>query len=173
MSRKIRLLVIDVDGTMTDGGIYYDDNGNELKKFMVRDAAGFFTARYVGIEIMVLTGRECNATKKRMTEMHVDYLYQNVKEKASFLREFIEKNGYDKSEIGYIGDDLNDLASMRLCGFVASPLDACREVKEVADYISPYKGGRGVIRDVVEYLLRRSGEWEDAIRGVYNLGGYF
>ena len=77
----IKVLVIDVDGTMTDAGIYYDETGNELKKFCTKDAAGFFAARIVGIKTMVLTGRECAATTRRMKELKVDYLCQNVKEK--------------------------------------------------------------------------------------------
>ena len=83
---ELKLIVIDVDGTMTDAGVYYDERGNELKKFCTKDAAGFFAAHSVGIKIMVLTGRECAATTRRMTEMKVEYLYQNVKNKAEFLR---------------------------------------------------------------------------------------
>ena len=88
----IKYLIIDVDGTMTDAGIYYDDHGNELKKFCTRDAAGFFAAKQAGIKIMVLTGRECQAVTRRMTELKVDFLYQNIKEKASFLQKFIAEN---------------------------------------------------------------------------------
>lgn len=83
---ELKLIVIDVDGTMTDAGVYYDERGNELKKFCTKDAAGFFAAHSVGIKIMVLTGRECAATTRRMTEMKVEYLYQNVKTRQSFYR---------------------------------------------------------------------------------------
>ena len=77
----IKYIVIDVDGTMTDGGIYYDENGNELKKFCTKDAAGFFIAKRVGIKTVILTGRECQATTKRMKELQVDYLFQNITDK--------------------------------------------------------------------------------------------
>ncbi len=87
----IKYLVIDVDGTMTDAGIYYDENGNELKKFCTKDAAGFFTAHAAGIKIMVLTGRECAATTRRMTEMKVDYLVQGIKDKETYLKDFLLK----------------------------------------------------------------------------------
>mgnify|MGYP004481430907 CR=1 FL=1 len=167
---RIRLIVIDVDGTMTDSGIYYDEQGYEIKKFCTKDAAGFFAAHAVGIKIMVLTGRECAATTKRMQEMKVDFLFQDVKDKSSFLKDFIDKKGYDKHELAYIGDDLNDYPSMKQCGFVACPADSCQEVLEISNYTSPIKGGHGAVRDVIEYILRETGLWEMAISEVYNVG---
>lgn len=170
MERKINFLVIDVDGTMTDAGIYYDENGNELKKFCTKDAAGFFAAHKVGIKIMVLTGRECAATTKRMTELKVDYLHQNVKDKIGFLKQFMKENDIEKEELGYIGDDLNDLPSMQLAGFVGCPADSCPEIIAVANYVSSMKGGQGAVRDIIEHVLRDSGEWEKAIGEVYGIG---
>lgn len=170
MERKIKLFVIDVDGTMTDAGIYYDEHGNELKKFCTKDAAGFLAAHKVGIKIMVLTGRECAATKRRMTELKVDYLYQNVKDKFSFLKQFLLENEISKEELGYIGDDLNDIPPMQLAGFIGCPLNSCTEIIAIADYISPVKGGQGAVRDVIEYVLRESGEWEKAVSEVYGIG---
>lgn len=167
---KQKYLVIDVDGTMTDGGIYYDENGNETKKFCTKDAAGFFAAHQTGIKIMVITGRECKATTRRMTEMKVEYLCQNVKDKVSFLKDFMEENSIDKEEVGYIGDDLNDLPSMKLCGFVGCPADACEDVKSIADYVSMVKGGYGAVRDIIEHMLKENGEWEAAISSVYGIG---
>lgn len=170
MERKLKLLVIDVDGTMTDAGVYYDEHGNELKKFCTKDGAGFFAAHAVGMKILVLTGRECVATMRRMNEMSVEYLYQNVKDKRSFLTRFIEDYGYSKEEVGYIGDDLNDLPSMRLAGFVGCPADSCHEVIEIADYVSDVKGGHGAVRDVIEHILRESREWEKAVSGIFGVG---
>lgn len=170
MSNRIKLLIIDVDGTMTDAGIYYDENGNELKKFCTKDAAGFFAAHAVGIKVMVLTGRECAATTRRMTELKVDYLCQNIKDKYSYLKDFINENGIDKDEIGYIGDDLNDLLPMKLVGFVGCPADSCIEIKEIATYISIKNGGNGAVRDIIEHMLRASGDWENAVSNVYGLG---
>ena len=168
--KKIKYLIIDVDGTLTDAGIYYDENGNELKKFCTKDAAGFFAAHQAGIKIMILTGRECAATTRRMKEMKVEYLIQNCKDKVSYIQEFAKDNNIDRDEIGYLGDDLNDLPGMTLCGFVGCPADACDEVKEKADYISGIKGGYGAVRDIVCYLLKKRGEWEKAISTVYGIG---
>lgn len=167
---KIKYLIIDVDGTMTDAGIYYDENGNELKKFCTKDAAGFFAAKKTGIKVMVLTGRECAATTRRMTEMKVDYLVQNCKDKMTYLTQFMKDNGISRDEMGYLGDDLNDLPPMKLCGFVGCPADACREVRERADYISNVKGGYGAVRDIIEYMLQERGEWEKATAEIYGIG---
>ena len=167
---RIKYLVIDVDGTMTDAGIYYDENGNELKKFCTKDAAGFFTAHQVGIKIVVLTGRECAATTRRMTEMKVDYLVQNIKDKIAYLDDFIQREKISYEEIGYLGDDLNDLAGMQKAGFAGCPEDACEEIKEICDYVSAVKGGHGAVRDIVSHLLKERGEWEGAISKVYGFG---
>lgn len=164
---NIRLWVIDVDGTMTDAGIYYDEQGNELKKFCTKDAAGFFAAHRAGMEIMVLTGRECEATKRRMKEMKVDYLCQDIKDKIGYLQEFVAKHGLTKEQIAYIGDDLNDLPAMKMAGFVGCPKDSCEEILVRADYVSRKKGGQGAVRDVIEHVLREQGRWEKLVGEIY------
>ncbi len=164
---KIRYLVVDVDGTLTDSGVYYDDSGNELKKFSTKDGAGFFAAKEAGIELIVLTGRECPATTRRMKEMKVTELYQNVRRKKQFLEDYMKERGIAKEEIGYIGDDINDLPPMSLCGFVGCPANSCREVMERADYVSPLPGGQGAMRSVVEFILRERGEWDSIVDRIY------
>ena len=170
MIMNYKLIVIDVDGTMTDGGVYYDENGNEFKKFSTKDAAGFFAARQCGIKTMVLTGRECAATFRRMKDLNVDYVYQGVKNKASFLKNFISCNNIKKEQIIYIGDDLNDYSAMKLAGFVGCPSDSCIEIIRIANYVSSKKGGEGVVRDVLEHLLKLIGSWENAISEIYDIG---
>ena len=133
----IRLLVLDVDGTMTDGGVYYDATGNELKKFAIKDGAGLVLARTAGIRVMICTGRECEAVRRRAADLKITDVYQNVGKKAAFLRDFMAENGYARDDVAYCGDDLNDLAAMALCGFVACPADAAPEVRVRADYICP------------------------------------
>lgn len=167
---RLKLLVIDVDGTLTDAGIYYDENGNELKKFCTKDAAGFFAVKQVGIETMILTGRECNATTRRMKELKVDHLCQNVKNKVDYLKKFMTDNGLTKDEVGYIGDDLNDLPPMKLCGYIACPADACEEIRCISDYVSSVNGGHGAVRDIIEHLLRENGQWDKAVKEVYGIG---
>ncbi len=168
--KRIKYWVIDVDGTMTDAGIYYDENGNEMKKFSTKDAAGFFAIHAAGMKTIVLTGRMCKATERRMKEMKVEYLFQNVKDKKSFLEKFMNDNRIVSEELAYIGDDLNDLASMRLAGYVACPADSCMEVLSHANYISSKKGGEGAVRDIVEQYFRELGTWEDIVSNVYGIG---
>lgn len=165
----IKYWVLDVDGTMTDGSIYYDESGNELKKFNTKDAAGFFALHALDMKIIVITGRECNATRRRMDEMKVDYIYQNIKNKKEFLETFLSENGILKEEVAYVGDDLNDLSAMTLAGFIACPKDSCTEICEFADYVSSVCGGNGVIRDVVQYILKQRKQWEEAISRAYSL----
>lgn len=167
---KIRYLVIDVDGTMTDGGVYYDEKGNEWKKFCTRDAAGFFAAKVCGIFIMVITGRKCAATERRMRELQVDLLEQEVVNKTEYLEKYISKNSIGKEEIAFIGDDLNDYTAMKLAGFCACPSDAAEEVKEISDYISSKKGGEGAVREIISYLLKQRGQWQQAIEQCYKMG---
>ena len=161
-------IVIDVDGTLTDGSIYYDDHGNELKKFNTRDGAGFLAAREAGFTLMVLTGRTCQAVERRMREFKVDILEQNVKNKAFWLATWQKEHQIGPEHFVFVGDELNDLAAMRLCAFRACPADACLEVRSIAHYISPLPGGSGVLRDVVHYLLTARGEWESTVKRIYN-----
>lgn len=168
--KEIKYLVIDVDGTMTDAGIYYDEHGNETKKFCTKDAAGFFAAHQVGMKILVLTGRECYAVTRRMQEMKVDYLVQNIKDKVRYLTEFMQEHQISKADLAYLGDDLNDLGGMKLAGFVGCPADACEEIKAVSDYVSEVKGGYGAVRDIISHLLKLRGEWESAVEKIYGCG---
>ena len=163
----IRLLVLDVDGTMTDGGVYYDASGNELKKFAIKDGAGIVLAHAAGMQIMICTGRACEAVRRRAEELKVEYLYQNVHGKADFLRGFLAEHGLTAGEVAYCGDDLNDLAAMALCGFVACPADAAPEVAARATCHLPQKGGEGAVRGAVEAILRRDGRWADAVRKAF------
>lgn len=169
-TKRLEYIVIDVDGTMTDGGVYYDENGNELKKFNTRDAAGFFAAKVCGIRTIILTGRECAATTRRMKEMQADYVVQNVKDKVTYLKRFMEEYHLMKEKVGYIGDDLNDIEPMKLTGFIGCPKDACDEIREVADYVARKNGGEGAVRDIIRHILIERGQWETAIKNVYNIG---
>ena len=99
----IRLLVLDVDGTMTDGGVYYDATGNELKKFAIKDGAGLVLARTAGIRVMICTGRECEAVRRRAADLKITDIYQNVGKKAAFLRDFMAENGYARDDVAYCG----------------------------------------------------------------------
>ena len=125
----------------------------------------------MGIKTMVLTGRECRATERRMKEMRVDFLFQNVDNKADFLESFCKKNNYLKEELAYVGDELNDIAAMKSCGYIGCPSDACKEVKELSDYTSGIKGGQGAFRDIVEHYLIELGFWSQVVEKIYGIEG--
>ena len=166
----IKYIFLDVDGTLTDAGIYYDETGNEIKKFCTKDAAGIFAASEVGITVMVLTGRECRATTRRLTELGVTELHQGIKDKVKWLKRWMTDNCISREDLCYIGDDLNDLAPMKLCGYIGCPHDACKEIKEIADYVSPVLAGHGAVRDVIEHYLIEQGIWQTAIEKAYGVG---
>lgn len=166
---SIKYIIIDVDGTLTDGGIYYDENGNELKKFNTKDAAGFFVAKTCGIYTMVITGRKCMATERRMNELQVGMLEQGVVNKIEFIKKYMQEHNINKNELAYIGDDLNDYSGMLLAGFRACPQDAVKEIKEICNYVSPVPGGQGAFRDVMEYILKERGQLSDAYKICYHI----
>lgn len=170
MQGTIKYFVLDVDGTLTDGGLYYDDNGNETKKFCTKDGTGIIVAKAANIKIIVLTGRECAATTRRMHELGVNLIFQNVKDKVGFLKKWMEENDLDKYDMGYIGDDINDLAPMKLCSYIGCPADSCEEVKKIADYVSVIEGGHGAVRDIIEHYLREKKLWSSIINQVYETG---
>jgi 3-deoxy-D-manno-octulosonate 8-phosphate phosphatase (KDO 8-P phosphatase) len=149
----IKLIVLDVDGTMTDGGIYIDDNGIESKKFNVKDGLGIKLAQDAGIEFLILTGRESGCVEKRAWELKIKHIAQNISNKRDYLEKFAVVNNFSPENIAYIGDDLNDLPVMSYAGVSACPVDAAEKVKQCCDYVLPKMGGDGVVRSFVEIIL--------------------
>ena len=168
---KLTHIIIDVDGTMTDSGLYFDSSGNEMKRFSSRDFVGAMAAHYIGMKILVVTGRESKATEKRTEELKVDYLFQYVKDKKEFIKGFMSEHEITKENLAYIGDDLNDYGAMKtFAGFKACPSDACPEIKAIADYVSTFKGGTGVVQDVMRYVLNQLGKWDEFIEAEVEAG---
>lgn len=154
---KIRYLILDVDGTMTDGGVYLDSQGNEMKKFSIKDGGGILLARQGGIQTVILTGRESLCVTQRARELQIPYVFQNVKRKKEFLREFFRERQISGEEAAYIGDDLNDLGAMSLTGITACPRDAAKEVRKACTLVLKSRGGEGAVREFTEVLLKNKG----------------
>ena len=169
--KKIRYLILDVDGTMTDGGVYLDSQGNELKKFSIKDGAGILLARQGGIQVMILTGRESLCVTQRARELQIPYVFQNVKKKKEFLREFFRERQVGREEAAYIGDDLNDLGAMRLAGITACPRDAAEEVKKSCTLILKSRGGEGAVREFTERILEKQGILRQCKEALWGAGG--
>jgi 3-deoxy-D-manno-octulosonate 8-phosphate phosphatase (KDO 8-P phosphatase) len=164
---NITLIVLDVDGTMTDGGIYIDSSRIETKRFNIKDGAAVLLAQSAGIEFMILTGRKCNCVEQRARELNIKYIAQGVHNKAEYLRNFAETHGFLAENIAYIGDDLNDLQAMHYAGISACPKDSADEVKSYCDFILPKKGGEGVVRAFVELVLKNKKVWKTAINNLF------
>ena len=129
--------------------------------------AGLVLARSAGIRVMTCTGRECEAVRRRAADLKITDIYQNVGKKAAFLRDFMAENGYARDDVAYCGDDLNDLAAMALCGFVACPADAAGPVLGRADFICRQTGGEGAVRGTVEEILLRDGRLPAAVKKAF------
>ena len=156
----IKLVLLDVDGTLTDGGIYRGNNGEELKRFNVKDGYAIVNAQKLGIEFGIITGRKSELVEIRSNELKIKYLYQGISEKTVILEEIMQKTGLKKEEIAYMGDDLNDILIMKQSGLTGAPKDATDEVIQIADFVSEKNGGSGAVREFVEYILKKDGKWE-------------
>ena len=162
----IKLVLLDVDGTLTDGGIYRGNNGEELKRFNVKDGYAIVNAQKLGIEFGIITGRKSELVEIRSNELKIKYLYQGISEKTVILEEIMQKTGLKKEEIAYMGDDLNDILIMKQSGLTGAPKDAADEVIQIVDFVSGKNGGSGAVREFVEYILKKHGKWETFLKNV-------
>ena len=162
----IKLILLDVDGTLTDGGIYRDNNGEEFKKFNVKDGYVIINARKLGIDFGIITGRKSELVRIRAEGLKIKYLYQGISEKVLILEELMESYNLKKEEIAYMGDDLNDLGIMKKVELKGAPQDAVSEVKDIADFVSSKKGGEGAVREFVEFILKKEEKWSKFLENV-------
>ena len=149
---KIRMLVMDVDGTLTDGKIYIGNEGEIMKAFHVKDGYAIARLPEFGIRPVIITGRHSAIVAYRAEELGIHDCIQGVKDKLSTLKVLAEKYHVEPEEIAYIGDDLNDLLCMKWCGLSACPADAVQEVREEAGYVCKENGGCGAVREYIEWI---------------------
>lgn len=157
---KIRLLLLDVDGVMTDGRITINARGEEIKTFDVKDGHGLKMLAAGGIEVVIISGRKSPVLEHRAKDLGIVGLYQAVEDKALLCRMLIEQRGLKKEEVCCMGDDLPDLAMFKESGLCIAVADACQEVRSAADIITQNRGGRGAVREICEWLLKSSSRWE-------------
>jgi len=156
-ARAIKLLAVDVDGTLTDGGMYYDESGNESKKFNTTDGKGIELVRELGIRVLLITGEKSAIVEKRAQKLKVDHLIQASSDKLGDLVRVADQLGFGLDEIAYIGDDINDLEAMRKVGFSCCPSNAHRLVKQAADFVCVAQGGGGAVREVCDKITELRG----------------
>ena len=149
----IRLLATDCDGVLTDGGMYYTENGDELKKFNTKDGMGFALLKQAGIKTAIITGEDTQIVVDRAKKMQVDYLYKGIKDKLSVLKEIAEKENLSLSQIAYIGDDINDIECLEAAGVGISVPNAVEAAKNAADIVVEKRGGQGAVREAIDYIL--------------------
>jgi len=162
-SAQIDIVITDVDGVLTDGGMYYSDRGDELKKFNVRDGAGAALLRAVGLKVGIISGEQMELTARRAKKMGMDFAYLGIKDKRTCLDQVAQRFGCDKRSIAYVGDEINDYLLVGSVGLLMVPFDACEDLKVCADIVLSRKGGDGVLREVAEILLREKGVYSQAL----------
>lgn len=160
----IQLLAVDVDGVLTDGTIIINGEGSEGKFFNLLDGHGIRMWQRAGLKVAFLSGRFSKATKYRAEQLDVDYCVQDCFEKLPALKKLLEQLGLSANRAAYIGDDLMDLPVIRYVGFGAAVANAVDEVKEIADYVTRRRGGEGAVREVIEYILKNSGRWQELMK---------
>jgi 3-deoxy-D-manno-octulosonate 8-phosphate phosphatase (KDO 8-P phosphatase) len=160
----IELLVMDVDGVLTDGTVEINSNGSEGKSFNLLDGHGIRMWQRAGGKSAFLSGRFSEATKHRAEQLEVDYCIQDCIEKLPVLKKLLEDAGVSAKRTAYIGDDLLDLPVIRYVGFGAAVANAVDEVKDEADYVTTRCGGDGAVREVIEYILKKGGKWQELMK---------
>lgn len=166
--RNIRVLITDVDGVLTNGGIILDDNGMEYKQFQVKDGQIIALLQEAGIQIGVISGRNVAVVKHRCQQMGVDFHYHGVRDKYVLVRKILSDLGITLEQCAYMGDDLIDLEILSKVGFSAAPLDALPYVKDKVNFISSLKGGEGAFREVADTILEAKGALQGIVEKLIN-----
>jgi 3-deoxy-D-manno-octulosonate 8-phosphate phosphatase (KDO 8-P phosphatase) len=157
----IKLFGMDVDGVLTDGGIYYGEPVMELKRFNAQDGMGVTLLKMAGIVPFIITSRECAAVRRRADELGIEDVHQGIKHKMHCLNEILEKRGAGLDETAYVGDDLSDMCVMLKVGLPIAVANARDEIKRIAEHVTAASGGSGAVREACEYVLKQAGLLED------------
>jgi len=161
--KHIQLLLLDVDGVLTDGSIIYNDDGSETKIFDAKDGFGLRLVMQAGVKVGIVTGRSSRALGRRCQNLGIPYLFDSVEDKAGILDEIVTQTGVKADRAAFVGDDLPDLPLMKRTGLSIAVADAHEIVRQTADWTTRAPGGRGAVREVCEALLKAQGLWEQII----------
>ena len=163
-AKAIKLLLLDVDGVLTDGRIILDDRGVETKHFDVRDGQGIVLLMARGIDVGLITARSSKAVRYRAKELGVQIVHQGIQNKAITYAEIRRQSGLAETEIAYIGDDIGDLSILHRVGLAVTVQDGCQELFRSVDYVTEKPGGRGAVREIAELLLKAQKKWSPAAK---------
>ncbi len=162
-AKKLKLLILDVDGVLTDGKLFFDNEGNEYKAFHSRDGHGIKLLRQTGVEVAVISGRKSNSVALRMKNLGIEYVYQGHENKIAAFNEIIEKLRITPDQAAHVGDDLLDLPIMTRVGLAIAVDDANFAVKQRADWCTTLPGGHGAVREVCDLIMQAQGRFEDVV----------
>jgi len=157
----IKLLILDVDGCLSDGTLIYSADGIESKNFNVKDGLGISTWIKMGNEVAIITGRNSKIVQRRAEELGIKHLYQGIKDKDRVLKELVSSLGLTFSEVGAIGDDLNDFNMLKLVGRSFTPKNGVKEIKNIVDNVLSFNGGDGAVREMIDILVDENNQRED------------
>lgn len=152
--KNITTVIIDVDGTLTDGRIVIGDNGKEIKFFYAKDGLGIKLLQNAGLDVVICSGRISKATEFRCRELNIDQIYQGITDKGIWLGNYMQEKNLKKENLAYIGDDLSDIPAMKNTAWSVSVSDAADKVKLVSDFTTNKSGGKGAVREAIEFLLK-------------------
>jgi 3-deoxy-D-manno-octulosonate 8-phosphate phosphatase (KDO 8-P phosphatase) len=161
--KKIKCLLLDVDGVLTDSKLYLDNNGVESKSFNSKDGLGLRMLQDSGIEVGIITGRKSNIVKIRANELGFKYIYQNRKHKLPAFEEFLIESGFNPDEVSYVGDDLIDLPILNRVGFAVAVADSHKIIMQMADWVTTCNGGCGAVREVCEKIMLTQGLFDEQL----------
>lgn len=161
--KRIKLLVMDVDGVLTDGKIVFDDKGGELKFFDVQDGLGVVILKRMGIKTAIITAKGSKVVERRAQDMQVDKLYQDADNKLTALLSLLKELNLSSAETCFIADELIDLPAIKKVGLAVAVKNAAPEVKECAHYVTKKTGGNGAVREIIEMILKAQNKWQEAI----------
>jgi len=151
---QIKVVLTDIDGVWTDGGMFYDQTGNEWKKFNTSDSAGVLFCKKLNIPVGIITGEKTEIVKRRSDKLKMDFLYQGISDKLPVVKEICTKLNISLAEVAYIGDDLGDMEVLRNVGFACCPNNSPDYVKELANFVTNKNGGEGAFREFVEHIFK-------------------
>lgn len=157
---KIKVFVLDMDGVLTDGMLYMQENGELLRRMNIKDGYAMQLAIRKGYKVYVISGGKSEAAKLRLEKLGITSVYMAVEDKKDLLQQLIASHSFEKENILYMGDDMPDISAMNLAGLKCCPQDAASDIKNISDYISPLPGGQGCVRDVIEKVLKINDNWE-------------
>jgi 3-deoxy-D-manno-octulosonate 8-phosphate phosphatase (KDO 8-P phosphatase) len=162
-AKKLKLLILDVDGVLTDGKLFFDNDGTEYKVFHARDGHGIKLLQQSGVAVAVISGRKSNSVTLRMKKLGVEYVYQGYENKLSAFHEIIEKIGVSPEQVAHVGDDLLDLPVMIRVGLAIAVQDANFAVKQRADWCTDLSGGCGAVREICDFIMQAQGSFDDVL----------